>query len=112
MTTPAKRKGARGESEVIRLWEDGGFPQAQKTPDGAMLDRGDVAGIPNLTVEVKTYTDFADAVSRGLLDLAREKQNNKTPWGVLFAKRRNKGWVAVMPADEFVALWAKVHGSS
>lgn len=110
MSTPSKRKGDQGERDVVALFEQGGFLHAQRGRAGATLDRGDIVGVPDLTVEVKTYTDFLESVSKGLLDLEREKRNNRTPWGVVFAKRRMKGWVAVMPAEEFIALWQHVCG--
>ena len=109
MTTPAKRKGDQGERDIIDLFQQAGFLQAQRARAGAELDRGDVAGVPDLTVEVKTWTDFGLSVAKGLADLEREQRNNRTRWGVVFAKRRMKGWVAVMPAEQFVALWAHIH---
>lgn len=109
MTTPSKRKGDQGERDIIALFQQAGFLQAQRARAGAELDRGDIAGIPDLTCEVKCYTDFLQSISKGLLDLERETANNETRWGVLFAKRRMKGWVAVMPAEEFIALWAAIH---
>lgn len=109
MTSRAAAKGARGEREVIDLWRAAGFLQAQRSRAGAEEDRGDVASIPGLTVEVKTIDDITEAVKRGLLDLEREKANNQTPFGVLMFKRKRRGWVAAMPAEEFIALWVKAN---
>ena len=109
MTTPSKRKGDQGERDIVDMWRAAGFLQAQRGRTGAELDRGDVASVPDLTCEVKCYSDFAASISKGLLDLEREQRNNRTRWGVVFAKRRMKGWVAVMPAEQFIALWAHIH---
>jgi hypothetical protein len=106
----AAAKGARGEREVEALWEAGGFLQTQRSRAGREDDRGDLAGIPHLTVEVKTYSDLARSIRDGLTDLVREQANNRTRWGVVFAKRRMKGWVAVMPGEEFVRLYAALYG--
>ena len=48
-TTPSAAKGARGEREVREIFEAGGFLQAQRSRAGAAEDRGDLAGIPDLT---------------------------------------------------------------
>lgn len=110
MANRAAEKGARGEREVIELWRAAGFLQAQRSRAGAEEDRGDIASLPELTCEVKNIDDIARAVGDGMRELAVEKVNNATPWGVLMFKRRRKGWVAMMPAEEFIALWAKIHG--
>jgi Holliday junction resolvase len=112
MPTPSAAKGARGEREVVTMFRDAGFLQAQRSRAGAEEDRGDIASLPGLTVEIKNYSDIGRALREGLDELKTEKANNHTPDGVLFIKRRMKGWVAVMPAEDFVALWARIHGVS
>lgn len=108
-TTPSAAKGARGEREVREIFEAGGFLQAQRSRAGAAEDRGDLAGIPDLTVEVKNYKTITSAIGDGLRDLTIEQANNKTEWGVLCVKRPRRGWIAVMPLDEFVRLYRQAN---
>ena len=54
MTTPAKRKGDQGERDTVDMWRAAGFLQAQRGRAGAELDRGDVAGVPDLTTLIVT----------------------------------------------------------
>lgn len=108
MPNNASNKGARGEREVVEIFDAGGFNQAQRARAGAVNDRGDLAGVHDLTIEVKNYNDIAKAVTIGMAELEKEKINNKTRWGVLCVKRKYKGWVAVIPLHEFVALYAVV----
>lgn len=107
MTTPSAAKGARGEREVVEMFRAAGFTQAQRSRAGAEEDRGDLASVPNLTIEVKNWNRPLEAIACGLIELEVERRNNGTDHGVLFVKRPRKGWVAVMPADRFVALYAE-----
>jgi hypothetical protein len=93
----------------VELFQAGGFLQAQRTRAGATDDLGDLASVPDLTVEVKNIDDLAVAIQRGMADLIREQVNHKTRWGVLFAKRRRRGWIAVMDGEAFVRLWASIY---
>lgn len=106
----SRRKGAGGELEIVQMFRAAGFLQAARALSGAAEDRGDVAGVPDLTVEVKCWDNFQESVNVALNELAVEQQNNHTRWGVGFVKRRRKGWVAVMPAEQWVALYAALHG--
>lgn len=110
MTSAASAKGAKGEREVIAIFDAAGFGQAQRGRAGAEHDRGDVAGVPALTIEVKNRKDVTTSISLGLRELAVEKKNNKTKWGIVAVKRPRLGWVAVMPLEEFAELWAKTQG--
>ena len=108
MTKSKAEKGARGEREVVEIFDAAGFNQAQRGRAGATDDRGDVAGIQDLTVEVKNYNDVNRALIAGMKELAVEKVNNKTRWGVLCVKRKYRGWVAILPLDEFALMYAEL----
>lgn len=108
MSSSSHEKGARAEREVVEIFDCGGFNQAQRSRSGAAQDRGDLAGVDNLTIEVKYYTDVTRALREGLAELVVEKENNKTRWGVLCIKRKYRGWYAVMPLDEFVDMYAQL----
>ena len=103
----ASEKGARGEREVVAIFDAVGFNEAQRGRAGATLDRGDIAGVYDLTIEVKNHTDVTRAISTGIRELEVEKINNKTRWGVLAVKLKYSGWVAVMPLEEFAAMYSQ-----
>jgi Holliday junction resolvase len=106
VSSRSANKGREGENQVKAIFEAAGFEQVVRGIPGAAHDRGDLAGVPELTIEVKNIDDLAVSLARGTAELAIEKVNNRTPWGVLAMKRRRKGWIAVMPLEEFAEMYA------
>jgi hypothetical protein len=102
----SKAKGDRGELEVLGIFAGAGFAQIVRPRPGAEHDKGDLGGIPDLTVQVKNIDDLASAIQKGLKDLAMQRENHGTRWGVVAAKRRLKGWIAVQPLEEWAAMYA------
>lgn len=95
----AKAKGTRGETEVVRYLRQW-WPQAERRALSGSEDRGDVAGIPGLVVEVK-------AAQRQMLaawqrETLKEMENAGATACVLVVKRPYKPvarWDAYMPAS-------------
>ena len=109
------KKGPLAEKQVVDFLVANGFPAAERRVMGGKHDRGDVAGIPGLVVEVKnqaklTLAEWVDEASHeaiipatGALDLA-----------VVWHKRRGRGqpgdWYVTMDGWtflEFLKEWAK-----
>ncbi len=57
MASPAhsKTKGRNGENEVVAYLQTTGFPLAERRRLTGSHDRGDISGIENVVIEVKTH---------------------------------------------------------
>ena len=54
MSSAAKAKGAGAERDVIKYLKEW-FPYVDRRLAGAILDKGDVSGIPGVTIEIKNH---------------------------------------------------------
>jgi hypothetical protein len=101
MSTKSKRTGTAAETAVVRYLQSW-WPAAERRALSGSKDKGDVAGIPGLCVEVK-------AAAR--LDLAKwtretlaEQENAQARFSMLVVKRPRKGvaeWDAHLPRTQF-----------
>lgn len=106
MTSPAKRKGDRAEREIAAILSDHlGLDIRRKLGAGRAEDEGDLHGLPQCTVEVKSYNDVSRAVRDGLDDLEREQANAGTPFGAAFIRRPGGRWFVAMSVDGFVTMY-------
>jgi hypothetical protein len=106
----SKAKGTAAETAVVRFLQANGYPHAERRALAGAQDRGDVAGIPGLIIEVKN----ADKMELGMWmnELARE-----TPvgdMGVVWHKRRGHtsagAWYVTMTGStllEFLEGWTR-----
>jgi Holliday junction resolvase len=101
MGAMSRNKGGVGEREVVSLVKKAGFPDAERTSNGRhQRTRGDIAGIPGVTLEVKrterlhlrqAWAQCQEAAGDSLLPV--------------LAHRWNGGeWLAIVPLDELLAL--------
>jgi len=99
-----KARGTRAESAVVAYLRAAGAVHAERRSLNGAKDRGDVAGIPGVVIEVK---DHARIDLAGFVDEAeRESWNGPVPEvGVAWIKRRGKGspgeWYVAMTGDTF-----------
>lgn len=98
MSATQRRKGARGEAEVVELARAHGFTAA-RTRSGSGQARGDIAGLPGVALEVKRAEResvrawFEQAAANCGLDLP------------VVAHRKSRGpWLATLELDDFLAL--------
>lgn len=101
MSTKSKAKGTTAEREVVRYLQTW-WPAAERRALSGNKDKGDVAGIPGVVVEVK-------AAQR--LELAKWRRETLDEMGnagasrcVLVVKRAHKPvrqWDAYMPGSQF-----------
>jgi hypothetical protein len=100
----AKAKGTAAETAVVRFLQANGYPHCERRALAGAQDRGDIAGIPGLVVEVKnkaqmqlsTWVDEAKAESDG-------PDGSGDEWseaGVVWHKRRGRG----SPGDWYVTM--------
>ena len=100
MTSSAKRKGDHAEREVSAILSNLlGVTIRRKLGAGRTDDEGDLDGLRDTTVEVKSYADVTRAIREGLDDLHREQANAGTGHGVLFVRRPGGRWIAVQSLE-------------
>ena len=88
MPNASKRKGDRGERELVAWLVRNGYPLAHRSRAGWSDDIGDVLGIPDLTIEVKAAKTMR--LGPWLDELDVERVNAGTTRGVLVVRR--PGW--------------------
>lgn len=105
MTSKSKAKGSKAELDVVK-WLRQWFPYADRRLAGATLDKGDISGIPGVTIEIKNVAkmDLAGWVA----ELEREMDNDKAWTGTVLHKRKGKGdvahWYCTQPAWVWIEL--------
>lgn len=105
MANPSKRKGSAFERDVVDYLKVNGFPWAERRALEGVNDRGDVAGIPGVVLEVKACKQIDLAGFMG--EAEREAANAGVSIFAVIAKRRMKPTseaYAVMPLRLLVEL--------
>lgn len=106
MTSRSKAKGSGAERAVVEHLRANGFPHAERRLAGSSKDRGDIAGVPSVVIEVKACerTELGSWLDEAVL----EQANDGADYGVVWHKRRGRGdaglWYATMPAAQLVRL--------
>lgn len=101
MVNRSKAKGTAAESKLVG-WLREWWPAAERRALNGNVDRGDVAGIAGVAVEVKDCVKLE--LSAWLKETQVEQANDGADYGVLLVKRRGYGdpgdWYFVMTAAE------------
>lgn len=106
MSNPNKAKGSGAERAVVEHLRANGFPHAERRLAGSSKDRGDIAGVPAVVIEVKNCerTNLAGWLAEAEL----EQANDGADYGIVWHKRRGRAdaghWYATMPAAQLVRL--------
>lgn len=107
----SKAKGTLAETAVVGYLRENGFPTAERRSLAGINDKGDVAGILDVCIEVKNHRTYT--IPAWLKELATEKANAKAKHGVLIIKPNGVGtgnvgkWWAVMTVEELTELLRK-----
>jgi len=102
----SKAKGHAAERAVVDHLRANGFPLAERRLAGSTKDRGDIAGVPAVVIEVKNCerTELGAWVDEAIL----EQANDGADYGVVWHKRRGRAeaglWYATLPAAQLVRL--------
>jgi len=109
MGSAAKAKGAQAERDVV-AWLKQWYPYVDRRLAGATLDKGDISGIPGVTIEIKNHAGMDLA---GWVEELKVEMANDNAWtGVVLHKRKGKGdpadWYATMPASVWIELLKRV----
>jgi hypothetical protein len=100
VTNPPKKKGTAAEVAVIAFLRANGFPRAERRALAGTQDRGDVAGIPGVVIEIKNHQT---AQLAAWIDEALRESGADTPdyeLGVVWHKRARKG----SPGDWYISM--------
>jgi hypothetical protein len=104
----SRAKGTAGESAVVNWLLAKGYRYAERRALQGSRDRGDIAGLPGVVIEVKACKQWEPAAWIG--ELETEITNDGTPdaVGVIIIKRRGTTdvgkWYALMTADQWLTL--------
>ena len=105
MGNAAKAKGSGAERAVV-AWLKQWFPYVDRRLAGATLDKGDISGIPGVTIEIKNQATMK--LSEWVGELEVEMKNDRAWTGVVIHKKKGKTdvgqWYATMPASVWVDL--------
>lgn len=102
----AKQRGTAAETAVVRYLQRNGWPHAERRTLSGANDKGDIAGVIGVCLEVKA-TKAIDLA--GFVDEAEvERINAEAAVGAAWIKRRGKGspaeWYVAMTGEQFVNL--------
>jgi hypothetical protein len=106
----SKQKGTSAETAVVNWLKEQGRKHVERRALHGTLDRGDIAGIPCVVIEVKNHARME--LSQWLKELEVEIANDKAESGVVIHKKKGTTdvgeWYATMP----VKVWHKlIHGA-
>src|SRR5690606_32477102 len=102
----SKAKGTAAETAVVRFLQAAGFAQAERRTLNGVQDRGDIAGIPGVVIEVKNHA--RDQLPAWVAEAELERDNDRASLGVVWHKRRGKSspgdWFVTVSGDQFAHL--------
>jgi Holliday junction resolvase len=108
MSSAAKAKGSKAERDVVNYLQTW-FPYAERRLAGATEDKGDIAGVNGVCIEIKDHAKMA--LSGWIEEMTLETKHAKAWTGVVIHKRKGKGspadWYASMPVSVWVELLRK-----
>jgi hypothetical protein len=106
MTNRPKIKGTAAETAVVTYLRDQGFPHAERRSLRGTHDRGDIAGIPGVAIEVKNCARLE--LAAWLDEAATERTNDGADYGAVWHKRRGQGnagnWFVTIDGATFTRI--------
>lgn len=108
----AKRKGTAAETAIVDYLRTAGFVQAERRTLNGAKDRGDIAGIPGVVIEVKNCA--RQELSSWVNEAELERDNDNATLGVVWHKLRGRtspaDWFVTMSGAQFVNLLRELQG--
>lgn len=108
----AKSRGTRAETAVVRALRAAGFVHAERRALNGNQDRGDIAGIPGLVIEVKNHARLT--LAEWVAEMETERDRDGARYGVVWHKRRGRAnphdWYVTMTGQDFLRLLADCYG--
>ena len=105
MSASQRNKGARYEREAITVLDNllGIRTYRLRTP-GQDNDRGDLGGLVDTTIEVKSSANMTQALA-GIQQCATAQTRNGHTHGVTLIRRPGGAWIAAMTVEQWATLW-------
>ncbi|MFH9977915.1 hypothetical protein ACH4ND_01380 [Streptomyces sp. NPDC017179] len=108
----SKAKGTAAETAVVRFLQAAGFVQAERRTLNGVKDRGDIAGVPGVVIEVKNCA--RQELPAWVAEAELERDNDRASLGVVWHKRRGKSdpgdWFVSMSGHQFAELLREQQG--
>jgi len=102
----SKQKGTSAETAVVNWLQSKGRKHVERRSLNGSSDRGDIAGIPSVVIEVKNCAKME--LSQWVSELEVEIANDKAETGTIIHKKRGTtsvdNWYATMPASIWYEL--------
>lgn len=102
----SKAKGTSAESAVVQYLRDMGFIHTERRTLNGHYDRGDIAGVPGVVIEVKNCA--RQELAGWVAEAERERDNDRATLGVVWHKLRGKAhpskWFVTMSGEQFALL--------
>jgi len=102
----SKQKGTAAETAVVNWLLSKGRKHVERRSLNGVNDRGDIAGVPGVVLEIKNCAKIE--LSAWLKELEAEMINDKADTGVVIHKKKGTTdvglWYATMP----VSVWFKL----
>ena len=100
MSNPSKAKGTAAEVAVVNFLRSVGWPHVERRALSGALDKGDIAGIPLVVIEVKDHKVNSISFPAFVDEANKERDNAKATVGLAWVKRRGTTdpakWLVVM----------------
>jgi Holliday junction resolvase len=102
MGAMSRRKGTRGELEIVQFWKGYGF-EAWRTPNSGAFShsRGDVNGVPGLHQEVKFQETVR--IKEWIAQANADCASHDVP--IVIWRTSHMPWQVNLPLEEFGPLW-------
>jgi hypothetical protein len=102
----SKQKGTAAETAVVNWLQKQGRKSVERRSLNGYNDRGDIAGIPSVVMEVKNHAKME--LSAWVKELEIEIKNDKAETGTVIHKKKGTTdvgqWYATMPVE----IWYKL----
>jgi Holliday junction resolvase len=106
VTTASKRKGSKAELDVVKYFQRHGWIYAERRLAGDRYDKGDVAGVNGVCIEIKNRIKIS--LAEWVEEMIVETKNALARTGVVIHKRKGKSevkdWYATLPVGMYVQL--------
>jgi hypothetical protein len=111
LTNRNRTKGTAAESAVVDYLIENGWPHCERRSLAGNQDRGDIAGLPGVVIEVKNHASLE--LAQWLDEALREGRNANASVAVVWHHRRGKSnpaqWYVTMQGEQFVKLLKDDH---
>ena len=99
----SKQKRTSAETAVVNWLKAKGRKHVERRSLSGAADRGDIAGIPGVVLEVKNHARME--LAEWIKELEVEMANDKAVTGVVIHKRKGKAYVGDWYATMPVSIW-------